>query len=315
MGYFRTKTIDSKGSNYLLSVDNKNLSEKYNYQYKEILLQSYLKLIIDGVFNLNYNTENIQHQGLINNVLNRSVFKIKTGFKYYTFYEYLLNCFTQASEINGTFIFNKNKGLPVPNTNIFLGISTGYYGKETSLQFTADYTDLIYTIIPLKTTIDRLTEHFKTEEYLIQKGSRLIFTNKHNEDNKGMDDNFQKLIQEDLKEFTNSNSTDITFVYPDYIIAWLDRPESLRPDYMEIEYNKIMNNISSILQIPMTRLIGKSPDGMNATGEGDDKNYQDTCINYANIYIKPMLKRIIFLVYNKDIEIEITAKEIFQNDI
>ncbi|MGL4525038.1 MAG: anti-CBASS protein Acb1 family protein [Spirochaetia bacterium] len=48
--------------------------------------------------------------------------------------------------------------------------------------------------------------------------------------------------------------------------------------------------IARILKVPVTRLVGRSPEGMNATGEGDAKNYEKTLDKYRTLWLEPFLK-------------------------
>lgn len=51
----------------------------------------------------------------------------------------------------------------------------------------------------------------------------------------------------------------------------------------------IYYEISRILGVPISRLIGRSPQGMNATGEYDDKNYEKRLDSYREGWLEPIL--------------------------
>lgn len=66
-------------------------------------------------------------------------------------------------------------------------------------------------------------------------------------------------------------------------ITWAGMPEIIRT-YLSIA--------AGAAEIPATRLLGKSPDGMNATGEGDEKNYRATIKTKQNMMLRPALDKL-----------------------
>lgn len=52
-------------------------------------------------------------------------------------------------------------------------------------------------------------------------------------------------------------------------------------------------NLSAKTHIPMTKLFGRSPAGMNATGESDMKNYYDIVDGQRELKLRPVLERIL----------------------
>lgn len=58
---------------------------------------------------------------------------------------------------------------------------------------------------------------------------------------------------------------------------------------VEKAINLALDEVSRITKIPKTKLRGTSPVGMNATGEYDDKNYQDTLLALRSTLIEPYL--------------------------
>lgn len=59
--------------------------------------------------------------------------------------------------------------------------------------------------------------------------------------------------------------------------------------------NAFRIQLSSASGIPMTKLFGISPGGLNATGNSDIRNYYDDIANYQRIYLKPVLERLVKL--------------------
>ncbi|MGL4525086.1 MAG: anti-CBASS protein Acb1 family protein [Spirochaetia bacterium] len=55
------------------------------------------------------------------------------------------------------------------------------------------------------------------------------------------------------------------------------------------ETEMLYYEIARILKVPITRLIGRSPAGMNATGESDAQNYEKMLNAYRNNWLEPML--------------------------
>ena len=64
------------------------------------------------------------------------------------------------------------------------------------------------------------------------------------------------------------------------------------PEVMDIA----MMDMAGATGIPATRLFGRSPAGMNATGESDEKMYRQTLENERAIHITPALERIIPII-------------------
>lgn len=64
------------------------------------------------------------------------------------------------------------------------------------------------------------------------------------------------------------------------------------PDLMQ----EFSVQLASVADIPYTVLFGRSPAGMNATGEHDLKNYYDTVGSYQRDYERPVLRRLINII-------------------
>jgi phage-related protein (TIGR01555 family) len=60
------------------------------------------------------------------------------------------------------------------------------------------------------------------------------------------------------------------------------------PDVIKI----YLSVVAGATQIPATRLLGKAPDGMNATGEGDERNYNTMVSGKQENELRPLLDRI-----------------------
>jgi phage-related protein (TIGR01555 family) len=58
-------------------------------------------------------------------------------------------------------------------------------------------------------------------------------------------------------------------------------------------YELFMLDVSGASEIPVTRLFGRSPAGMNATGESDMQNYYDSIEEKQEAYLKPVIDRLL----------------------
>lgn len=58
-------------------------------------------------------------------------------------------------------------------------------------------------------------------------------------------------------------------------------------------YDRFMMDVAGAAEIPVTRLFGRSPAGMNSTGESDMQNYYDAIEQKQKTYLQPVLDRIL----------------------
>lgn len=58
-------------------------------------------------------------------------------------------------------------------------------------------------------------------------------------------------------------------------------------------YEQFMMDIAGASEIPATKLFGRAPQGMNATGEGDLRNYYDTVRQNQETYLRPVLEKLL----------------------
>lgn len=57
-------------------------------------------------------------------------------------------------------------------------------------------------------------------------------------------------------------------------------------------YDRFMMDVSGASEIPVTKLFGRSPAGMNATGESDLTNYYDTIEEKQETYLRPVYDKL-----------------------
>ena len=58
-------------------------------------------------------------------------------------------------------------------------------------------------------------------------------------------------------------------------------------------YSEFMMDMSGASEIPATRLFGRSPQGMNSTGESDLINYYERIAQLQETYLRPALERLL----------------------
>lgn len=61
-------------------------------------------------------------------------------------------------------------------------------------------------------------------------------------------------------------------------------------------YRSFMSDIAGAAEIPATKLFGRSPDGMNATGESDLTNYYDSIAAKQERILRPALERLLPII-------------------
>ena len=62
-------------------------------------------------------------------------------------------------------------------------------------------------------------------------------------------------------------------------------------------YDAFMNDIAGAAEIPATRLFGRSPAGMNATGESDLSNYYDRIAQLQESQLRPVLEKLLPVLF------------------
>jgi hypothetical protein len=90
-------------------------------------------------------------------------------------------------------------------------------------------------------------------------------------------------LAQQAKSITNGLLMDAAEEYIQKQISFAQLPEVLRL-YLQIA--------AGAADIPATRLLGQSPDGMNATGEGDLRNYYDRLAAEQEVYLRPRIEKL-----------------------
>ncbi len=63
-------------------------------------------------------------------------------------------------------------------------------------------------------------------------------------------------------------------------------------------------NTAGAFDMPATRLFGRAPAGMNATGESDMRNWYDRCQAYGQRVIQPRLEQLLTITEGHEVEVE-----------
>lgn len=80
-----------------------------------------------------------------------------------------------------------------------------------------------------------------------------------------------------------------------YIMSKEDDFQSIQSTFSGLDdiYECFMMDIAGAAQIPVTKLFGRSPAGMNATGESDLQNYYDVIEQEQEAQLKPALEKLL----------------------
>jgi phage-related protein (TIGR01555 family) len=62
-------------------------------------------------------------------------------------------------------------------------------------------------------------------------------------------------------------------------------------------YNDFMLDIAGAAEMPVTKLFGRAPSGMNATGEGDEDNYYDMIGQNQESVLRPKLEKLLPIMF------------------
>lgn len=91
-------------------------------------------------------------------------------------------------------------------------------------------------------------------------------------------------------EYTDVGKSSLRGVYLDKDDEFIQRQLSLTgmPEMIET----LLSVVAAAADIPATRLLGRAPQGMNATGDGDERNYHTMIRSKQRLYLSPAIDRI-----------------------
>ncbi|GAB6170561.1 DUF1073 domain-containing protein [Paradesulfitobacterium aromaticivorans] len=80
-----------------------------------------------------------------------------------------------------------------------------------------------------------------------------------------------------------------------YVLGEKDKFESKQYSFSGLSdiYENFMMDVAGAAEMPVTKLFGRSPAGMNATGESDMQNYYDSIETKQESYLKPVLNKLL----------------------
>jgi len=61
--------------------------------------------------------------------------------------------------------------------------------------------------------------------------------------------------------------------------------------------DRFMLSVSSVTGIPVTLLFGRSPGGLNATGDSESRNFYDMIKQYQELKLKPVLEKLTYYIF------------------
>jgi len=106
---------------------------------------------------------------------------------------------------------------------------------------------------------------------------------------------------DDAKRKTESMMAEMTHMMSSFGLLLLNPEESLEThpysfDGIKDMHEAFMTEVAGAAEIPVTKLFGRSPDGMNATGEADMRNYYERIASLQERMLRPALERLLPVV-------------------
>ncbi|MER2183449.1 MAG: DUF1073 domain-containing protein, partial [Clostridia bacterium] len=106
---------------------------------------------------------------------------------------------------------------------------------------------------------------------------------------------------DEAKRKTESMMAEMTHMMSSFGLLLLNPEESLEThpysfDGIKDMHEAFMTEVAGAAEIPVTKLFGRSPDGMNATGEADMRNYYERIASLQERMLRPALERLLPVV-------------------
>ena len=103
---------------------------------------------------------------------------------------------------------------------------------------------------------------------------------------------------DDAKRKTECMIGEMTHMMSDFGMLLLNPEESLETHSysfggLKDMHEAFMTEVAGAAEIPVTKLFGRSPDGMNATGEADMRNYYERIASLQERMLRPALERLL----------------------
>lgn len=163
------------------------------------------------------------------------------------------------------------KGSPVPR---FPGVTWEDYFWGDSVVTRVDRA--VKNAIKANDGFARLIDEAKIDIYRLSGFMQNLVTN---------EDAVRKRVQ-----YTDAGKSSLRGVYLDKDDEFTQRQLSLTgmPEMIEA----LLSVVAGAADIPATRLLGRAPQGMNATGDGDEANYHTMIRSKQRLYLSPAMDRI-----------------------
>ena len=136
---------------------------------------------------------------------------------------------------------------------------------------------------------------------LKMKGFHAIFTQPRNDEEEAVAIENRKRLISNFEEILNGSGG---IIDAEDSIGLVSGSGQNAEQALALSVEIIYQEIARILRIPMTRLLGRAPQGMNATGESDALNYDMTLDTYRSAWLEPALK-LLHIGYQKVDKIDI----------
>ena len=103
---------------------------------------------------------------------------------------------------------------------------------------------------------------------------------------------------DDAKRKTECMIGEMTHMMSSFGMLLLNPDESLETHSysfggLKDMHEAFMTEVAGAAEIPVTKLFGRSPDGMNATGEADMRNYYERIASLQERMLRPALERLL----------------------
>ena len=103
---------------------------------------------------------------------------------------------------------------------------------------------------------------------------------------------------DEAKRKTEHMMAEMTHMMSSFGLLMLNPDESLEThpysfDGIKDMHEAFMTEVAGAAEIPATKLFGRSPDGMNATGEADMRNYYERIASLQRRMLRPALERLL----------------------
>lgn len=201
----------------------------------------------------------------------------------------VINKVRMANNLTSVDLFFAGK----PDSNGMIKVSELEYRPQKSLYFEPIYTEADIKLIELSFAAlwysyqrQERTNKLDAKAIFKMHGFHALFTQPKNDEEEQIAEENRSQVKRNFVEILEGSGgiidaqDDFGLVGGSTNLAQANR----------ISVDQIYMEIARILKVPATRLLGRSPDGMNATGESDALNYDMTLDRIRSGWLEPFLK-------------------------